>query len=572
MCMTFIAGRAASVTGRVMVAHNEDDTGCVAVRHGYVPAADWPEGTLLPAEPGCAAIPQVAHTHGYYWSEVRGAEGGFSTSDSFYNDCGVLVTSNSCMRSRENLDDPDRLTQGGISYNLRRAVAERASTARDGLKILIELVTSWGYAPSARAYTVADSREAFMVQIASGRHYMAARIPDGHVCVMPNHYTLHGLNDLPEMYYPDDLVSYAIERGWYVPAVDGCYDDFDFARAYQAPELLMHPENTLRHRHSLQMLLGRHWEAETLPFSVPAPEPVTRERLMDMLSNHYAGTDDDLRIGPGRSPHDTANRRVCTATTVESFVCEFDVDPRLTTLWTAFGRPCQQPWLPLHPLCGLPREVQVMEDPAGEMARHLLPDPNAVSWQDSGWQRFRDFGNALEMVYADTIDAVQAQNHALYVQAVRENDAAVASARATKACGQSDATRMLLRDVAQRQTSAALNALQELAQTHFRQAVVHTSGPVPLRRDGVCTLSFTCPVCPVESSLRLGVCRETDHSQYACCVPGSLVNEGDGLYRADFPANPIHARTAPGIHECFLGGASADATPFTGTLQVLIVS
>ena len=59
-CMTFVAGRRASATGRVLVAHNEDDTGVVAVRHGLVPPARWPEGSAMPAEPGLAAIPQVA--------------------------------------------------------------------------------------------------------------------------------------------------------------------------------------------------------------------------------------------------------------------------------------------------------------------------------------------------------------------------------------------------------------------------------------------------------------------------------------------------------------------------------
>ena len=102
-CMTFVAGRRASATGRVLVAHNEDDTGVVAVRHGLVPPARWPEGSAMPAEPGLAAIPQVERTLGFYWSEVSTPEGGMSTSDVFYNERGVCIVSNSCMQSREDL-------------------------------------------------------------------------------------------------------------------------------------------------------------------------------------------------------------------------------------------------------------------------------------------------------------------------------------------------------------------------------------------------------------------------------------------------------------------------------------
>lgn len=75
------------------------------------------------------------------------------------------------------------------------------------------MVDTYGYAPDGRSYTFADKNEAFMIQIVSGRHYMAVRIPDDMVAVMPNHYTLHGLNDFPEAYYSPDLVEYAIEKG-----------------------------------------------------------------------------------------------------------------------------------------------------------------------------------------------------------------------------------------------------------------------------------------------------------------------------------------------------------------------
>ena len=49
-CFTMIVGKDASETGQVMVTHNEDDGGRAMVDHGYVPAQDWPAGTVLPAE------------------------------------------------------------------------------------------------------------------------------------------------------------------------------------------------------------------------------------------------------------------------------------------------------------------------------------------------------------------------------------------------------------------------------------------------------------------------------------------------------------------------------------------
>ena len=205
-CMTVIVGKAVSASGRVLVAHNEDDPGHVIVRHAIVPAADHAPGELIPAEKGLARIPQVPHTLGYYWVEYVEDEGGVTAADAYLNECGVVITSNSMGWSKEADDDPNVVKDGGIGYVLRRALAERAHTAREGAHVLMALIDEWGYAPSGRAYTIADKNEAFMFQLVRGRHYVGARVPDDAVVVMPNHYTCHTLSDCPEMFDSKDIV------------------------------------------------------------------------------------------------------------------------------------------------------------------------------------------------------------------------------------------------------------------------------------------------------------------------------------------------------------------------------
>ena len=156
-CMTLIAGRDVSFNQRVLVGHNEDDPGHLAVRHAYVPAQDWDAGSVLPAEEGCAQIPQVPHTFGYYWIEFKADNGGITNADAFANENGVVITTNSMGRSREDMEDASVVRDGGIGYNLRRVLAERARSARDGARVLIDMMETWGYAMSGRAYTIADT-------------------------------------------------------------------------------------------------------------------------------------------------------------------------------------------------------------------------------------------------------------------------------------------------------------------------------------------------------------------------------------------------------------------------------
>ena len=66
-CTTIAAGKNASETGLVLIAHNEDNFGRCAVYRGFLPETDHdlndPEQAFLPAEDGLAKIPQVpAHT------------------------------------------------------------------------------------------------------------------------------------------------------------------------------------------------------------------------------------------------------------------------------------------------------------------------------------------------------------------------------------------------------------------------------------------------------------------------------------------------------------------------------
>ena len=116
-CFTMVVGKKASATGHVIVGQNEDDPGYLVVSHGVVPARDWAAGSTLPHEEGLAAVPQVSHTQKFYWREVRSAQRGASNADSFYNESGVLIVTNSCEVSREDTETPPSVTLEGSSVS-----------------------------------------------------------------------------------------------------------------------------------------------------------------------------------------------------------------------------------------------------------------------------------------------------------------------------------------------------------------------------------------------------------------------------------------------------------------------
>lgn len=547
MCMTFVVGKNASRTGRVIIGHNEDDAGHTVVRYGFVPAKDWPDGSFIPAEEGRAKIPQASHTFGYHWSELGGPEGGYPWGDCFLNECGVLITSNNCSFSKE--DNPD-LTDGGMAYALRRVAAERSGSAREALMVMIDMVETWGYSPSGRCYIAADKDEAFMLQIVNGKRWMAIRVPDDHIALIPNHYTFRRLDEYEECWCSPDLVDYAFERGWYDPARDGI---FEFARTFQHENTWRLSRNVLRHAYSLEKLLGKPWNVEKvgLPASVKAPRKLGVKDLMALLTDHYENTPDDLRTGPGGSVHDSANCRVCGVDTSESFVCDFHAETKLTTMWLAFGRPCTQPYIPLHPLTGLPESVASMPDPEKAMAEHLLPNPHLTDYNDSVWQRLHDFSNAAEMVYSDVIDEIARVKAQLFAEFAFGNEESLR-----------DPETLIAAD--EKRVQRAVEAYEKIV---LPTVEVITPQPIKTDKGELLFLRFRSPSKPVQDSLRLGVCRVLDHDkQYARAV--RLDDLGSGVYEAAFQIDSMQDFSAKGVHESFLGGAYEDGKAFVAKVML----
>ena len=370
-CMTFVVGKKLSATGRVIVGHNEDDWPPFTVHHGMLPAREWPKGSMLPASAGCAAtVPQVSRTLACYWGEVKFPQGDLN-ADTFLNEKGVLVVSDSAGNSTERMDDPTLLTEGGVKFNLRRAVGERAVSARDGVRIICALVGKYGYAPSGRVYTVADADEAWLVQVVHGRNYVAVRCPDDAVTVMPNLYTVYELEDFPseDVIASPDLVANARRKGFW-----NGKGRFNFAKAYQGSyeygpkREFEHPNNTGRFRQAIRLLTGREWpEGKPFPFSVkPVKSVFSVEDVKALLCAHNAPLKD------GRHVLETWS--ICSSTTIESTVCEFAAKAKDTVYHLALGRGCEKPYLKFRPFIdGIPAAVDESATAEKRLAVHVMP-------------------------------------------------------------------------------------------------------------------------------------------------------------------------------------------------------
>ncbi len=344
-CFSILVGRKASADGSVMVAHNEDDRGDIVVNLRKIQARDYGSPQKVALGRG-AFFETDGKTAGFLWIEATGQE----FADSFINEYGVLITSDSCS-SRVTAED---YTDGGIGYMLRRLMAETAKSARDAVRIGGELVEKYGYRGGGRTYMIADRNEAWMLAVLRGRHWYAQRVPDDEVAVIPNHYAIRQIRPDDTDYFMGsrNIVEYAVKNGWYDEAKDG---PFDFKKVFERPSNrdLVSDGNTLRHWRGLNLITGKTWElGNDYPFSTKPAKKVTAEALMAILRDHYEGTEYDATDGyKTGTPNRTKFRTICTASTINAFVVSLDSKqpvPISISIWLALGKPDTTAFLPLY--------------------------------------------------------------------------------------------------------------------------------------------------------------------------------------------------------------------------------
>ena len=339
-CFTVLAGKYATDDESVMLAHNEDDGGKQIVNLYKVPRVENKDSIEIKMKNG-GTLRLSPTTFAMIWIEMPGME----FSDSYQNEYGVTIVSNQCL-SRE--DQPE-LTDGGIGYWFRRAIALQAKTAREAVKIGGKLIEKYGYASSGRTYSIADKNEAWMLAAVNGKHWVAQRVPDEQVAIIPNYYTIGKINlkDTLNFYGSKDIIDYARKRHWF----EGDDNDFNFRLAYASPESLHSPVNTERHLDAINRLSDTKYTiTDTLPFSFYAKDLIKLPDLFSVLRSHFEGTDlDKSKNYTLGAPHET-HRAICAQSTQYGFVAQLrDYAPdELNPIWISFVHPCTHTFIPLY--------------------------------------------------------------------------------------------------------------------------------------------------------------------------------------------------------------------------------
>lgn len=336
-----LVGKDATTDGSVLVSHSDDDA-IDDRRIIYVPAMDHAPGSVRPVyydqaslgynpqytptynkryvgrsrgpgyeDPGLpqsialGCIPQVPHTYAYF-------DGNYGIMNEHQLSIGE------CTDGAKVEPGPAPGKRIFYSAELSRVALERCKDARDAVKLMGELIETYGYYGTGETLLVGDPEEGWVMEMCgydqdgAGGLWVAQRVPDHQVFVAANEFRIREVKkDDPDMMYSGNLFEVCRKKGWW-----NGEGELDWLKAVSWGEY-SHPYYSLR----------RVWRAFSL-FSPSAEYPAWVENgftraypfattpekklgVADVIAVHrddYQGTEFDLTEGLAAGPYKTPTR------------------------------------------------------------------------------------------------------------------------------------------------------------------------------------------------------------------------------------------------------------------------
>ena len=255
---------------------------------------------------------------------------------------------------------------GTVDYGSLMYIAlERAKTAREAIEVMTKLVDEYGYASTGESFSIADPNEAWILEMIGkgkgqkGAVWVAYKIPDGTISSHANQARIRQfpLNDPKTAIYSKDLISFAREKGFF----KGEDKDFSFVDAYCPVSF-----------GSLRGCEGRVWSvfnracpsqklsmdfvkavqgAKPMPLFVKPDQKLDTHDVMELMRDHFTGTDFDMTQDVGAGPYKLPYRWRPMGFKVEGQ--EYVHERAISTQQTGFSFVAQgRSWLP-NPIGGV---------------------------------------------------------------------------------------------------------------------------------------------------------------------------------------------------------------------------
>ncbi|MDO4912568.1 MAG: C69 family dipeptidase [Lactobacillus sp.] len=339
-CTSVLVGKEASINGSVMIARNEDCKTAWPKKLAFYKKNSQPDQFKSKDNDFFLELPDESYAFNATpeWTDKYGVflEDGFNEKK-----VAMSATESAYANSRVLGLDPFDEEHGILEEAMVSVVLPYVKTAKEGVKRLGKIVTNHG-AAEANGILFADPKEAWYMEIGSGHHYVAMRIPDDSYAVVANQLSIQEIEFKSKDFITSPGLAKFIEDNKLWPKgkkvnwreIFGTHDDQDLH--YNTPRVWVGQK-------ILNPSIEQNPQSFDLPFIRQAEKPISADDVQTILGNHYENTPYDLVSKSGKASF----RPIGIATTQESHVLE--VSDKNLVHWLAMGVASQSVYIPFFP-------------------------------------------------------------------------------------------------------------------------------------------------------------------------------------------------------------------------------
>ncbi|WP_349919939.1 C69 family dipeptidase [Aeromonas veronii] len=290
-CTGLIVGKGASADGSVMIARNEDFGVNNWNKHLVFHPARQNEGKLWKLGNGLEVpMPKafLAYSAIRDWDAVTSEPAGGYYEERGINEANVAISATTSAEVNERAQKADPLIETGvIEAVIPTLILPQAKSAKEGVELLGRYVEQYGAGEGNSLY-LADVNEAWLMEIGSGHHWIAVRVPDDSYAMVANGLRIHDVNlDGADVLHSPKLLEFVREH----KLLDNAdAKAFNFAKAFG---VIADPYNVDREWLGQQMLSASHQQSTRqaqYPLFMKPDAPIAVPDVTRVLSATYEGT------------------------------------------------------------------------------------------------------------------------------------------------------------------------------------------------------------------------------------------------------------------------------------------
>ncbi len=329
-CTNFLVTKGASADGSCMISYAADSHYLYGELY-FWPAADYAKGAMWKVyewdtHKYLGEIPQVAHTYSVVGN---------------MNEHQLAIGETTYTGRKELRDSTGIIDYGSMIY----LTLQRAKNAREAIKVMTQLVETYGYASTGESLSISDPNEVWVLEIIGkgtelkknrktkrlenvnkGAVWVARRIPDGYVSAHANQARIttfplaNGKTSITskhidkifnpdvETVYAEDVIQFAKKKGYY----KGSDKDFSFSDAYAPVDFGGARFCEMRvwaFFRAVDKGMDKYEDyacganlKHRMPLWIKPAKKVKLHDVMDAMRDHLEGTKFDMTKDPGAGP------------------------------------------------------------------------------------------------------------------------------------------------------------------------------------------------------------------------------------------------------------------------------